>query len=214
MSMCSLHSILGQSLIVTVYPQYASFQDRSFDYHVNTRVTEVIPEHKVVKTSNGNTVPYDILVLATGSDAVVPRRIPGHDAKGVFVYRTISDLEQLIEFASVHKRQTAITVGGGLLGLEAAKAMLDLKDFDNVKIVDRNKWLLARQLDSDAGALVSKKIRELGIDVLLDRGLQSIDTDEDNNVTGITFQDGQHIDCCCVCLAVRSSPCLTHLSDH
>ena len=81
--------------------------------------------------------------------------------------------------------------------------MLDLKDFGNVKIVDRNRWLLSRQLDGDAGTLVTKKIQELGLDVLLQKRLQSIDTDEDRNVTGITFENGERVDCCCVCLAVR-----------
>lgn len=187
----------------SILPQYASFKDRSFDYHVNTRVTEILTDQKIVKTSTGHSISYDILVLATGSDALVPRATPGHDAKGVFVYRTISDLQHLIEFASTHKGQSAVTVGGGLLGLEAAKAMMDLKDFGNVKIVDRSPWVLARQLDADAGNLVTKKIEELGLDVLLDKFVASIDTDEDNNVTGITFDDGKHIDCSCICLAVR-----------
>lgn len=142
-------------------------------------------------------------MLATGSDAVLPTQTPGHDAKGVFVYRTISDLERLIDFASEHKGQTAVTVGGGLLGLEAAKAMTDLQDFGNVKLIDRNKWVLARQLDGDAGSLVSRKIQELGLDVLHQKRVSVVNTDSENNVTGITFEDGEHIDCCCICFAVR-----------
>ena len=130
-------------------------------------------------------------------------KIPGHDAKGVFVYRTLSDLTQLIDFAASHKAQTAITVGGGLLGLEAAKAMTDLQAFSSVKIVDRNKWLMARQLDSDAGSLVTKKVRDLGVEVLHNKSLKSIDVDNDSNMTGITFTDGERLDCCCVCFAVN-----------
>ncbi|THC96145.1 hypothetical protein EYZ11_004366 [Aspergillus tanneri] len=182
---------------------YGSFQDRSFDYHLNTRVTDIYPERKSVKTSIGDTIAYDILVLATGSDAVLPIHTPGHDAKGIFVYRTISDLERLIEFASMHKGKTAVTVGGGLLGLEAAKAMTDLQDFGNVKLVDRNKWVLARQLDGDAGSLVTRKIRELGLDVLHERRVAKIMTDDDKNVTGIRFEDGEEIDCCCIHLSKR-----------
>lgn len=95
-----------------------------------------------------------------------------------------------------------MTVGGGLLGLEAAKAMTDLEDFGNVKLIDRNKWVLARQLDGDAGTLVTRKIRELGLDVLHEKRVSVVNTDEDNNVTGITFEDGEHIECCCICFAV------------
>ncbi|OJK04815.1 hypothetical protein ASPACDRAFT_49187 [Aspergillus aculeatus ATCC 16872] len=185
---------------------YGSVKDRSFDYHLNTRVTKIIPQRKLVTTSTGDTITYDILVLATGSDAVLPTHTPGHDAKGVFVYRTISDLENLIEFASKHKGETGVTVGGGLLGLEAAKAMTDLGDFGNVKLIDRNKWVLARQLDGDAGTLVTRKIRELGLDVLHQKRVATIKTDADNNVTGIVFEDGEEIDCSCICFAIGVRP--------
>ncbi|KAF7113681.1 hypothetical protein CNMCM5793_003037 [Aspergillus hiratsukae] len=185
---------------------YGSFKDRSFDYHLNTKVTDIFPDHKTVRTSTGDTIPYDILVLATGSDAVLPTHTPGYDAKGIFVYRTIQDLERLIEFASKHKGETGVTVGGGLLGLEAAKAMTDLQDFGNVKLIDRNKWVLARQLDADAGTLVTRKIRELGLDVLHEKRVAKIKTDDDNNVTGILFEDGEEIDCCCICFAIGVRP--------
>ena len=98
-----------------------------------------------------------------------------------------------------------MTVGGGLLGLEAAKAMMDLESFGNVKLVDRNQWVLARQLDADAGSLVTEKIRDLGLDVLLRKQIATVNVDDDNNVVGVTFEDGESIDCCCICFAVRSS---------
>ncbi|KAL1969380.1 hypothetical protein VTN77DRAFT_9573 [Rasamsonia byssochlamydoides] len=186
--------------------KYASFKDGSFSYHLNTRVIDVDPVHKLVTTSTGQQVSYDILVLATGSDAVLPTNTPGYDANGVFVYRTISDLERLIEFASRHKGQTGVTVGGGLLGLEAAKAMTDLREFGSVKLIDRNRWVLARQLDGDAGALVTEKIREMGLDVMLQKRVARIETDDSNNVTGITFEDGERIDCCCICFAIGVRP--------
>lgn len=169
---------------------------------MNTVVTSIDPTSRRVQTSAGEWISYDLLVLATGSDAVLPKTTPGYDAKGVFVYRTISDLERLIDFASHHKGEAGVTVGGGLLGLEAAKAMTDLQDFGSVKLVDRNKYVLARQLDADAGTLVTEKIRELGLDVLHQKRVARIETDEGNNVTGITFEDGEGIDCCCICFAV------------
>ncbi|KAL1860317.1 hypothetical protein VTK73DRAFT_7382 [Phialemonium thermophilum] len=129
---------------------YSSFEDGTFNYHLNTRVTAIHPDSKTVSTSTGAVVPYDILVLATGSDAVLPTSTPGHGARGVFVYRTISDLENLMRFAAENRGSVGVAVGGGLLGLEAAKAMMDLACFSSVKIVDRNGHLLARQLDEDA----------------------------------------------------------------
>jgi len=157
-----------------------------------------------VKTCSGNSISYDILVLATGSDAILPTRIPGSSANGVFVYRTISDLEQLIEFGSKHQGDVGITVGGGLLGLEAAKGMFDMEVFRSVKVIEMCPWLLARQLDGDAGNLVTEKIRMLGLDVLLRKQVAQINVDDGNNVAGITFADGERIDCSCICFAVDS----------
>jgi nitrite reductase (NAD(P)H) len=80
--------------------------------------------------------------------------------------------------------------------------MTDLEDFGNVKLIDRNKWVLARQLDGDAGTLVTRKIRELGLDVLHQKRVKIVHTNDENNVIGITFEDGERIDCCCICFAV------------
>lgn len=176
--------------------------DGALNYHLNAKVTEIVQEEKAVKTATGETVPYDILVLATGSDALLPRHTPGHDAKGVFVYRTIDDLEQLIEFASTKKGTTGAVVGGGLLGLEAAKAMMDLEDFGKVKLIERNRWVLSRQLDGDAGGMVVEQVRALGLDVLLSKRVGKILVDEDNSVKGVRFEDGEEMDCSCICFAV------------
>lgn len=181
---------------------YASMPQGSLNYHLNTLVTSIDPEKKTVETSQGQTVPYDVLVLATGSDAVLPRHTPGHDAKGVFVYRTIDDLEKLIAFAATRKGTTGAVVGGGLLGLEAAKAMMDLEDFGKVKLIERNRWVLSRQLDGDAGGMVVEQVQALGLDVLLSKRVGKIRTDEDNNVTGVTFEDGESMDCSCICFAI------------
>lgn len=99
-----------------------------------------------------------------------------------------------------------VTIGSGLLGLEAAKSMLDMNTFRSVKLVDRNRWVLARQLDGDAGTLVTEKIRELGLDVLLQKRVARIDVDGENRVKGIVFEDGEWIECSCICFAVRYLP--------
>lgn len=174
----------------------------SLSYHVNTRVTEIHKDDKLVCCADGSTVPYHVLVLATGSDALLPRHTPGHDANGVFVYRTIDDLQKLIQFAATKRGTTGAVVGGGLLGLEAAKAMLDLEDFGKVKLIERNRWVLSRQLDGDAGAMVVEQVEHLGLDVMLSKRVGRIDTDEKNDVTGVTFEDGERMECTCICFAV------------
>jgi nitrite reductase (NAD(P)H) len=174
----------------------------SLNYHLNTMVTAINSEAKTVETAKGDTVPYDILVLATGSDALLPKHTPGHDANGVFVYRTIEDLQKLISFSATRKGTTGAVVGGGLLGLEAAHAMMDLEEFKEVKLIERNRWVLSRQLDGDAGGMVVEQVRSLGLGVMLSKRVGRIETDEGNNVTGVVFEDGEKMECSCICFAV------------
>ncbi|KAL3427955.1 Nitrite reductase [Phlyctema vagabunda] len=181
---------------------YSNVPEGSLNYHLNTRVLEIHTEQKVVSCSSGETVPYDTLVIATGSDALLPKHTPGHDAKGVFVYRTIEDLEKLIEWSSSRKGTCGAVVGGGLLGLEAAKAMMDLEAFEKVKLIERNRWVLSRQLDGDAGGLVVEQVRELGLDVLLSKRVGKIEVTDNNTVKGVVFEDGEKMDCSTICFAI------------
>ncbi|KAF2159615.1 hypothetical protein M409DRAFT_29934 [Zasmidium cellare ATCC 36951] len=181
---------------------YASMPKGSLSYHLNTLVTLVDTEKKTVETAKGDTVPYDILVLATGSNAVLPRHTPGHDATGVFVYRTIEDLQKLIEFSASKKDTVGAVVGGGLLGLEAAKAMMDLEQYSKVKLIERNRWVLSRQLDGDAGSMVVDQVQKLGLDVLLSKRVGKIKTDDNNSVIGVVFEDGEEMDCSTICFAI------------
>jgi len=181
---------------------YGKHPEGTLNYHLNTLVTEINKEDKTVKTAKGDTISYDLLVLATGSDAVLPKHTPGHDAKGVFVYRTIDDLQKLIEYSSTLKGTTGVVVGGGLLGLEAAKAMMDLEEFKHVKLIERNRWVLSRQLDGDAGGMVVDLVRQLGLDVMLSKRVGQIKTDENNAVSGLVFEDGEEMDCTCIMFAI------------
>ncbi|RMZ86401.1 hypothetical protein DV736_g6372, partial [Chaetothyriales sp. CBS 134916] len=174
----------------------------SLNYYLNSLATEINREAKVVVTADGKYVPYDILVLATGSDALLPRHMPGHDAKGVFVYRTISDLQRLITFGGKVKGTTCCVVGGGLLGLEAAKAMMDLDDFKEVKLIERNGWVLSRQLDGEAGTMVVELVRKLGLDVMLGKRVREILTNEQKEITGVLFEDGDEMECSCIVFAI------------
>ncbi|KIW41339.1 nitrite reductase [NAD(P)H], large subunit [Exophiala oligosperma] len=197
-----------ESLYLNPETWYKSHPADSFSYHLNTLVTEIKPNEKTVITAQSQTISYDILVLATGSDALLPRHTPGHDARGVFVYRTIDDLQNLISFSSTVKGTMGCVVGGGLLGLEAAKAMMDLETFQQVKLIERNRWVLSRQLDADAGNMVVDLVRNLGLDVMLGKRVGRIlTTDDDRNaVKGIVFEDGEQIDCTCVMFAIGIKP--------
>ncbi|KIW63146.1 nitrite reductase [NAD(P)H], large subunit, variant 2 [Phialophora macrospora] len=191
-----------ESLYLNPEAWYKGHPTDALNYHLNTLATDIKPSEKVVITANGDTIPYDILVLATGSDALLPRHTPGHDAKGVFVYRTIDDLQKLIAFSATLKGTTGCVVGGGLLGLEAAKAMMDLEEFSKVKLIERNRWVLSRQLDGDAGGMVVELVRNLGLDVMLSKRVGKIVANEDNAVKGVVFEDGEEMECSCIMFAI------------
>ncbi|XP_044716323.1 pyridine nucleotide-disulfide oxidoreductase domain-containing protein [Hirsutella rhossiliensis] len=181
---------------------YQNLAKYALTYHIKTKVIGIKPTQRSVLCQDGRVVPYDVLVLATGSNAALPRQTPGYDARGVFVYRTIDDLTSLIDFSSDKAGTVGAVVGGGLLGLEAAKAMMDLESFAEVKLVERNKWVLSRQLDEDAGSMVVGQVRDLGLDVMLCKRIRRIKSDQAHNVTGVVFEDGAEMDCSTVCFAV------------
>ncbi|OAA59489.1 nitrite reductase [Cordyceps fumosorosea ARSEF 2679] len=185
---------------------YETTAKKGLACHISTKVVDIDTDSKTVHCETGHSVPYDILVLATGSNAVLPRRTPGHDANGVFVYRTIDDLVRLIAFAKDKGETDGVVVGGGLLGLEAANAMMDLEVYRKVRLVERNKWVLSRQLDADAGDMVVEQIRQLGLDVMLSKRVQRIQVDASNNVQGVVFEDGEELSCSTVCFAIGISP--------
>lgn len=118
------------------------------------------------------------------------------------MYRKIEDLERLIEYAGSRKGTNGIVVGGGLLGLEAAKAMMDLEAFEKVSLIERNRWVLSRQLDGDAGGLVVQQVRALGLEVLLSKRVGKIEVDDDKAVKGVVFEDGDRMDCSTICFAI------------
>ncbi len=162
---------------------YSSHAPGKLTYHTSDPVLRIDSEAKQVHTSKGHAIPYDTCVLATGSDAALPpylSRAAFAQTEGTFVYRNLADLEQMIDYAQVHKPvKRAAVVGGGLLGLEAAKALLDLEEVQQVVLLERNQWVLSRQLDAHGGRMVLQKVRNMGVEVLLGARVRSLLTEEE-----------------------------------
>ena len=131
----------------------AWYEDNDIELVTGKLVTQIDRENKMIKTHTGEKESYDYLILATGSRAMVPP-IEGVNKKGVFVYRTIEDLTQIIDFSRKVKRGAVL--GGGLLGLEAAKALMDLKL--ETQVVEFAPRLMPRQLDEQGSAMLKSKI--------------------------------------------------------
>lgn len=149
---------------------YSSHAPGKLSYHTSDQVVGIDSVSKLVKTQKGHEINYDVCVLATGSDAALPPYVSRErfqKVRGAFVYRNIADLEAMLAYSKKRQIKRAAVVGGGLLGLEAAKALLDLETVEQAIIVERNQWVLSRQLDSEGGRMVLDKVRNLGVEVLL-----------------------------------------------
>ena len=135
--------------------------------------------------TRGTIIKYDTLVLATGSYPFVPP-IPGHDRVGCHVYRTLDDLDAIRRDAA--NCRTGVVIGGGLLGLEAAKALSDLGL--QTHVVEFASQLMAVQLDEQGGAILRKKITALGVQVHTSKSTQKI-IDGDQQRHKLVFADGE-----------------------
>ncbi|WP_441251371.1 nitrite reductase large subunit NirB [Kitasatospora sp. McL0602] len=148
---------------------------------------------QTVTTRAGHTVGYDALVLATGSYPFVPP-VPGHDADGCHVYRTIEDLEAIRADAiraDAGRARVGAVVGGGLLGLEAAGALTAMGL--ETHVVEFAPRLMAVQVDEGGGALLRRKIEELGVTVHTGAGTQQVETGPDGRVRAMTLSDGREL---------------------
>ena len=145
------------------------FEESKLTLRLNDSVLAIDPAKKVVRSARYREVPYDKLVLATGSYPFVPP-VSGKDRRDCFVYRTIEDLEVIT--AAARRSKIGAVIGGGLLGLEAAKALQDLGL--ETHIVEFASRLMAVQLDDSAGRLLQKKIEALGATVHLQKNTKQI----------------------------------------
>ncbi|MEY2933555.1 MAG: Nitrite reductase [Pseudomonadota bacterium] len=165
------------------------YGERKIELHLGERAVRIDRQQRVVISSTGRVVPYDRVVLATGSAAYVPP-IAGTERPGVFVYRTLADLDLIMAYAKNAK--SAVVIGGGLLGLEAAKAALDLGL--QTHVVEFASRLMPRQVDEAGARLLQGKIESLGITVHLNKITTCFAGDGDSGpVRALEFKDGEEL---------------------
>jgi len=163
------------------------------------RVTAIDRSAKTLATNSGETIAYDRLVLATGSQ---PFRLPlpGADLPGVLMYRTLAEVDAML--ATARQGGRAVVIGGGLLGLEAAVGLARRGMQATVlHAVDR---LMERQLDHASAGLLAQRLRAQGIGVELCAG--SIAIAGDTHATGVVLKDGRIIPADLVVMAVGIRP--------
>ncbi len=177
------------------------YRERGIDLRLGVAVASVDRARGVVVTRDGAELPYDRVLLATGSSAIV-LPIPGVELGGVFVFRTVDDCRGMIAAARSGARRAAV-IGGGLLGLEAARGLRRLGlQVTVVHLVDR---LMERQLDATGAAYLRRAIRAQGIDIRLATETREI-LGADGRVTGLRFADGDTLPCDLVVMAAGIRP--------
>ena len=164
------------------------FEQHDITLHLGDKAAKICRSSKTVVSEKGLTIRYDKLVLATGSFPFVPP-VPGHDRDQCLVYRTIEDLVAMQEAAKTGK--VGVVVGGGLLGLEAAKALTDLGL--QTHVVEFAPRLMTVQLDDAGGALLRRKIENLGVTVHTGKNTSLI-TDGEQCVNKMCFADGGELE--------------------
>lgn len=170
------------------------------------RVTSIDTAAKTVATAAGTSYPYDELVVATGSDAA---RLPIPGSELTHVYRTLEDVRAINQAiadltAKVGRKVNAVTIGGGLLGLESAAGTEQLGATPIV--INGSPWLMNTQLDEGAGQALGRLIEAKGFTVHGGVFPSEVLADDDGQVTGVLMADGRTIDADIVIVAVGVRP--------
>lgn len=175
------------------------YEDNHITLHTGTTVTRIDEQNKLILTDNGLAVPYDKAIIATGSNSfILP--VPGSTKDGVVGFRDIADCDAMLEAAKQYR--TAAVIGGGLLGLEAAKGLVNLGM--DVTVVHLLEDLMERQLDRTASSMLQAELTRQGVKFAM--GKQTAKLTGEERVTGLRFSDGSELPAEFVVMAVGIKP--------
>ena len=181
------------------------YQENDVTLHAPARVTHVDRARQQVLSDDGQVTPYDKLLIATGSRPFIPpmeglTTSSGEDKHGVFVFRTIDDCHKIAGYATKCRR--AAVIGGGLLGLEAARGLINYGV--EVHVIHLSPWLMNNQLDAAAGKILTAIMEKMGVHVHLEKATAAILGDD--SATGLLFKDGSVLDCDMVVISTGIKP--------
>lgn len=196
-----LSSVLagGADLKDIVINDWDWYKDNHIRLYAGHKVTRIDPAARKVVSHLGAEAEYDELILATGSNPfMLP--LPGSDKQGVIAFRDIRDCETMLETSKQYKK--AVVIGGGLLGLEAARGLLHLGM--DVSVVHIHSYLMERQLDETAARMLQSELEAQGMKFLLNKQTESIAGRK--RVKGLRFGDGSETEADLIVMAVGIRP--------
>ncbi|QHT62867.1 NAD(P)/FAD-dependent oxidoreductase [Paenibacillus lycopersici] len=188
-----------------VINEWSWYEENRLTLHAGRTVTSIDSDRKQIGIDNGLKLPYDELIIATGSNAfILP--VPGADKPGVIAFRDIKDCETMMETAK--KFRKAVVIGGGLLGLEAARGLLNLNM--EVTVVHKHSYIMERQLDLTASTMLRSELEQQGMKFLLNKNTERIYGKK--RVSGLRFTDGteEEADLIVMAVGIRPNVALAH----
>ncbi|WP_434752813.1 FAD-dependent oxidoreductase [Paenibacillus amylolyticus] len=188
------HSI--QDIIINDWTWYA---ERDIRLCTGETVHRIDPHTKCIETESGKKETYDILILATGSSPFIPP-IPGIDKERVMSFRTIDDCTRMADYSKEYRK--AAVIGGGLLGLEAARGLLHLGM--EAVVVHNAPYIMNRQLDYEAAWMLQRELADQGMSFLLNKNTQKITGR--SQAQGLLFTDGSKLEAQVIIIAVGIRP--------
>jgi nitrite reductase (NADH) large subunit len=171
----------------TIINHQTWYEQNNITLNKGDKVISINKSEKTITSASGKVESYDKLLIATGSLAFIPKTT-GSDLKNVIAFRTKADVDTIL--STIDKSKTAVVVGGGLLGLEAAYGIA--KHGIKTILVHRSSSILSQQLDSTGGKLLQKNLESYGIEFKLNTTVTQIDGT--SGVEKVTFSDGDVVD--------------------
>jgi NADPH-dependent 2,4-dienoyl-CoA reductase/sulfur reductase-like enzyme len=177
------------------------FREGGVDVRMGAQAERVDLSSKVVYLNDGGAVPFDVLVLATGTRPILPG-IPGEDTEGVFVLKQLPDAVGIKKFLQEIKCRKAIIVGAGFIGMEMCEAFHDAGV--NTTVVNRGRMPVPRW-DPELGQLIVESLKDHNIELLADTSIQAIEKGETCNLRLVTSQGNMEADLILLAIGVRPS---------
>ena len=170
------------------------YEQNDITLHAGVRVIGIDRKSKMAYGAGGLLVPYDKLVIATGSSPFIPMmdRLYSDDGalrNGIFPFRTLDDCNEMVEYSAHAGKATVI--GGGLLGLEAARGLMNRGM--EVDVVHLTSYIMDQQLDPSSGDMLKALLEDMGVRFHLEKLTTTVHGN--GKVTGVSFRDGDSLDC-------------------
>lgn len=182
-----------------VINDWSWYEERGIRLYTGETVAQINTDSQYIKTLSGIRTDYDCLIIATGSSAFIPP-IAGVHKQGVISFRNINDCKTMMEYAKKYKK--AAVIGGGLLGLEAARGLLNLGM--ETDVIHNAPYLMNRQLDRMSADMLRKELEEQGMRFWLSKETESITGL--NRAKGIRFTNGSSLEADLIVISVGIRP--------